>query len=247
MPDYFRRKELLDMMMKMWKILILSLALGSCAVSDVNYTVANKEADFSGYSSFAWIPKDSARIDNVLYDNEIIGNEIIGDASEELKKRGFTVNTDTPDLLLQYTIMVEKNQQIISSPTVSYPPGPRGYIPPYNSNAYNSPAYDNPWNLLYYSNPGNVYNPGYYANNYPYYSSAGFPVTGGPYTTGNIIQEITFREGTLIIDVIDRKKNELIWRGWSTEALSDPNNFKQSIPKEVQEIFRKFPGFKSKR
>jgi hypothetical protein len=240
-------------MLKWLKIWIIAIVLGSCSVADSTYSSYNSNIDISKYKTFAWLTKDSARISNLLYDNEIVGREIMENANSELFTRGYTINTDTPDVLIQYTIMVEDKEQIYNTPnfTTIQPAGPR-YISPYNpyvpSSSYNSSAYynntnapyDSPWSMNYSTYPGNYYNPGFFANNYPYYSNYGFPYGGPTYIT-NSVTEITFKEGTLIIDLIDRRSNELIWRGWSTEALSDPVSYKKQVSTEIREIFKKLP------
>jgi hypothetical protein len=41
--------------------------------------------------------------------------------------------------------------------------------------------------------------------------------------------------------VVDRKQRKLVWRGWSTEALPNPEIFRELMPQEVRSIFNKFP------
>jgi len=228
------------------KIMVLSLFLASCTGYDTN-NARNMKNDFAGYSSFAWLPKDSASIQNVLFDNGIIGEEIVETVSKELNKKGYTISTTDPDILIQYTIVIEDKEKWISSPTLSpyyYNPS-NPYTSPYyyNSGSYYAP-YVAPYNsnAYYYNYPGYVYDRGYYANNYPYYSPYGFPNSHGAPIIGNTIQEIEYKEGTLIIDVIDRKQRKLVWRGWSAEALPDPEIYREVLPQEVREIFQPFPS-----
>jgi hypothetical protein len=54
----------------------------------------------------------------------------------------------------------------------------------------------------------------------------------------------TYREGTLIIDLMDTKTNNLVWRGWAKSAVDDVNTSKkidQLTKKAVAKIFHKFP------
>lgn len=237
--------------MKNWMKFVFYALFITAGCSESIYTL-NENVDLSSYKTFAWIEKDSSRITNYLYDNEIIGNEIIDDVSNELIARGFTVELDSPDVLLQYTITVENKEQIINTPGITnIPPAGGPYITPYSpyypSSAYNASSYynntnapyDSPYSLYYYHNSNNYYTPGYYANNYPYYTPYGFPFGRTTYT--NSIQQINFKEGTLIIDLIDRKTKKLLWRGWSTEALSDPENYKKNLPIEIRGIFKRLP------
>jgi hypothetical protein len=51
-----------------------------------------------------------------------------------------------------------------------------------------------------------------------------------------------FTEGTVIIDVIDSKSNDLLWRGRGVSAVSDdPEEFQKSLREAVNAIIKKFP------
>ena len=52
-----------------------------------------------------------------------------------------------------------------------------------------------------------------------------------------------YTEGTLNIDVVDRKQNKMVWEGISIGRLSeeDLNNLQPTLQKAVAEIFSKFP------
>ncbi len=45
-----------------------------------------------------------------------------------------------------------------------------------------------------------------------------------------------YRNGTLIIDLIDPRKNELMWRGWTEGAISDFKTNYNSVHKEVKGV-----------
>jgi hypothetical protein len=54
-----------------------------------------------------------------------------------------------------------------------------------------------------------------------------------------------YREGTLIIDLMESKTNNLIWRGWAGSALEGVYTSDQIdalIKRAVDKIFKKFPG-----
>lgn len=65
----------------------------------------------------------------------------------------------------------------------------------------------------------------------------------GPYWTRTRTNVYSYREGTLIIDLMDPKTNSLVWRGWATAALDTitPENTEEIIKRAVAKIFRKFP------
>jgi hypothetical protein len=52
-----------------------------------------------------------------------------------------------------------------------------------------------------------------------------------------------FREGTLIIDLMDTKTNNLVWRGWAVNFLDEdkPDQIEQQFNNAIKKIFEKFP------
>lgn len=84
----------------------------------------------------------------------------------------------------------------------------------------------------------NYYYPGFYAGPwYPYYYSG---YSSMPYITGYDIRQIEYTEGKVVIDVIDRDKHQLVWRGWSTEEI-DTQKDVNKLYKHVEDIFDKYP------
>jgi hypothetical protein len=66
---------------------------------------------------------------------------------------------------------------------------------------------------------------GYYGYGYPGYGGA-FPA------------RVPYREGTIIIDLIDPKTNVLVWRGYGVGELRDPKTTQREIPKVVEGILK---------
>jgi hypothetical protein len=65
----------------------------------------------------------------------------------------------------------------------------------------------------------------------------------GEFWRGKTITTYRYREGTLIIDMMDGKTNQLVWRGGATDvvtekAMKDPET---AIGSGIREIFKKFP------
>lgn len=54
-------------------------------------------------------------------------------------------------------------------------------------------------------------------------------------------QQVTYDEGTLLVDVIDRKANQLIWRGWSVGTLTDEAALESELQGDIRKIFKKYP------
>ena len=65
------------------------------------------------------------------------------------------------------------------------------------------------------------------------YGAAAFPV--GPDVE-------TRDEGTLMLDVLDGRSKRLVWRGWTTELLTQDNYSDKSVQDAVKHIFDKFPA-----
>jgi hypothetical protein len=66
----------------------------------------------------------------------------------------------------------------------------------------------------------------------------------GPYWINTEMYIYEYREGTLIIDLMDARTNHLVWRGWVTSFLKDrdPNNMEESINKAIRMIFAEYPA-----
>jgi hypothetical protein len=59
----------------------------------------------------------------------------------------------------------------------------------------------------------------------------------------------SYREGTLILDLMDSKTNNLIWRGWAISLLNSsykPDEIEKLIKTVVARIFKKFPKTKNR-
>ena len=205
------------------------------------------KADFAAYSTFAWLPQDSSKIHNILYDNQLISEKIKAGISGELLKRGLYLAKDyqTPDLLLQYSILVDEKQKILSYPQYSYVPiTPNERYNPYLQN-YTSTyvpqasiyPYDSNFNYLN-DNRQAVFN-----SIYPYYNfdSPLKVYPSKPVITGNNFQQINYSQETVVIDVIDRKTMKLIWRGWCITPYDSPIRFKNEMGIIISYIFQKFP------
>ena len=83
------------------------------------------------------------------------------------------------------------------------------------------------------------YRPGYYVG--PYYRNYlynnYFTV---PRIVGTGIQQVDYKEGTIVIDLINRKTNEIVWRGTAEDVVT-PNNMEDEVRTYVNAIFDEFP------
>ena len=62
--------------------------------------------------------------------------------------------------------------------------------------------------------------------------------------TGTVYADVrvdSYQEGTLIIDIVDAEKNELVWRGTAVGAVSSPAQAAKKVDEAVQKILAEFP------
>lgn len=83
------------------------------------------------------------------------------------------------------------------------------------------------------------YKPGYYIG--PYYRDFAYNnYYTIPRLSGEHIKQVPYKEGTLVIDLIDRRSNEIIWRGTANDMIS-PGELDSEIRAYVNAIFEAFP------
>jgi len=65
----------------------------------------------------------------------------------------------------------------------------------------------------------------------------------GPYWLTRNVNVYEYREGTLIIDLMDTKTNNLVWRGWAVNFLDEdrPDQMEGQFNTAIRKIFEKFP------
>lgn len=182
---------------------------GCSLYTDISVTVDEK-ADISKYRTFAWISDDMDTA-NSPYNNEIIRNNIRNYFGHSFSERGYRIDLDTPDVLLQLVIVNKKKEK-----EVIYPPNPLIY--------YYCPYY-------YCSDFYSPYNFDYYYRYQGEYCS--------PY--GYCKEKIGYIEGSITLNVIDRKQNKLVWSGTAKGDIYDPAYINQNIHPAVRSIMRKYP------
>lgn len=79
---------------------------------------------------------------------------------------------------------------------------------------------------------------GFYGGRRAYYYAYSAPY---PVYVGNDIQRVPYKEGTLVIDMIDRKSGKVIWRGYGIGEVDNPAQAVNDIPKVVDGILSKLP------
>ena len=92
-----------------------------------------------------------------------------------------------------------------------------------------SPAYTN------YS----YYTPGYYVG--PYYRNYMYNnYFTVPRLAGADIDQVPYKEGTIVIDLIDRRTNEIVWRGKASDVVYF-DNIEEELRDYINAIYENFP------
>ncbi len=50
-----------------------------------------------------------------------------------------------------------------------------------------------------------------------------------------------YREGSLVLDLVDRKSRQLVWRGWASTALHGRENIADDINRSAKELLKRYP------
>ena len=84
------------------------------------------------------------------------------------------------------------------------------------------------------------YRPGYYVG--PYYRDYAYNnYFTVPRISGTGIEQVPYKEGTIVVDLIDRRTNEIVWRG-RAEDIVNRDNLEQELRSYVDAIFEEYPG-----
>lgn len=199
----------------------------SCSIYSVITSDYDRNTDFTQYKTYAWLPdKDNA---NSAYNNSIIRNNIKNYFTHELVDNyGFTVNTDKPDILMEIVVTKINRTKSEEHPINTAVPN----RPNYNTYGYNNNPYQqNPYsNNPYYTPQPNPYN----YNNYN---------SGYRYQTQYVKEQHNYTESNIKINMIDLKRNELVWTATAIADIYDENtyNISDNIHPAVHKILKYFP------
>jgi hypothetical protein len=138
----------------------------------------DREADFSKYTTYRWIPHVKGTGDNPLMNDPLIESHVKNAVNAELARKGFVkLEEGDPDFLVAYYFTTRNRVDI--------------------TNYY---GYWYPWTNVY-----------------------------------------EYKEGTLILDMVDREQKQLLWRGWATDVLADRSRLNEQITNSVQKLLERYP------
>lgn len=181
------------------------------------YSTMDKSVDFSQYRTFAWAPdtvRDESKIpDNLAFDNDIVRNNAKNYITNNLTKRGLLVNVDSPDFVLQLVLLNERKEKIVTHYNRTHP---------YMGYYFHSPFYFP-----------------YYYPYYRYYTWYGwsYPPAWEEATT----YTKTYVRGTVIVKMIDRSEQKLVWMGTAEGDIYDPSYIHYNVHPAIDRIMKLFP------
>jgi hypothetical protein len=194
-------------------VLIIS-SLSACSSYDY-YTAGLNKTNLSRYHTFAWMPVISNSGKKMNPANGEADAKIKEAATAELTTKGLSLQQKQPDLLISYTATVGKGTK------TTYYSSYGGY-----------PGWGWGGGFGFGYGWGGGFGWGGFYN--PYYAFGPGFAYGGQLTYADQEQ---YKEGTLVIDLIDSRTQKVIWRGFGVgEVHHDPKKNIEDLPKVVQGI-----------
>jgi hypothetical protein len=175
--------------MKLIQIILLGTCLG-CASEIIVHSDSDKDILGWPYTTYNWLnDKEIESRNNPLYYNELTDKRIKTATADEFKKKGYTLNSNSPDILVHYHIVTQQRSKVLTEPM------------------------------------------GYHY---------------GPYWLRSRVDVIEYDEGTIILDLMDSKNKNLIWRGWAISVLAEKDIVpKEMVDKSIKKIFSQLPSAKN--
>lgn len=191
-------------------IVLLVCGLSACDSYDY-YIAARNKTNMSGYHTFAWMPGAKANA------SQQADAAIKSSTTTALQGKGLALQQQSPDLLVSYTVTVGRGTR------TNYYYGYPGW--------YGSPYWG--WGGGFGWGWGWGWR-GWYGG--PYYAFGGpFPYYGGV----TYADQEHYKEGTLIIDLIDRRTRKVVWRGFGVgEVHHNQQKNIDDLPKVVNGILK---------
>lgn len=196
-----------------------AVVFAGCATLQVR-TDYDQRASFTPLSTYEWVDQgvdqgvDNGR--NPAMNSPLLGRHIRDAVDDELGRMGYRkAASGTPDFRIAYRVIAEERARANSY----------GYGAGYGYSSY----YRGFYGFRFYGR----------RHFRPYY---GYGYSGGGYGGGGYVRE--YLRGTLVLDIIDVRKDELIWRGWATKSLDAdprPEKVRMYVDEAVAEILEEFP------
>jgi hypothetical protein len=190
-------------------MLVLFFITGLSACTSYDYYVAGlNRTNLSRYRTFAWMPV--GRSNGKTGTNVVADAKIKDAATVALQGKGLALDQRDPDLIISYSTSVGTGTRTY------YYPNYGGY---YGGGFY--PGFGFGFGYGGWGGWGGWYRPYYYAY-------------GAPFMYGGSTGQEHYKEGTLIIDLIDRRSKQIVWRGFGVgEAHNNHQKDIDALPEVV--------------
>lgn len=205
-------------------IVLLVTSLSACNSYNY-YTAGLNRTNMSRYHTFAWMPMGSGK-------GKAPGNIMEADAkikdaaTSALQSKGLSVSQTEPDLLVSYTTTVGRGTR--TNYYTNYGWGGYGWggYGAYGWGGYGWGGFGLGWGYGWRGYGWGGFSPYYYG--------------GAPFAYGGALtyaEQEHYKEGTLIIDLIDRRTRKVVWRGYGVgEVHHNPQKNVEDLPKVVSGI-----------
>jgi hypothetical protein len=192
-------------------VMLLVSALSACSSYNY-YTAARNKTNMSSYRTFAWLPPDVQTNKAGAVVKKEIGDEVVKSATiTALETKGLKLQETNADLLVSYSTLTGRGTKT-------------EFYPSYYGGLYSGFG----WGGFGWG----------YRSFYGGFGGWGFPYYGGGFYGGGTYARVPYKEGTLIIDIIDRNTRTLVWRGFGVGELHNPKTTLKELPKVVSGILQ---------
>ncbi|MAM19138.1 MAG: DUF4136 domain-containing protein [Christiangramia sp.] len=190
-------------MLKASLFLVLAMVLFSCGSSAP--TAKDDQKKLKSYSTYALLPnKDTIR--SREFENDLVQSTIVGAINENMTEQGFSLERNTPDVLVYIHPMFDEKVAVNANPVYTN----YSYYRPdfYIGSYYKDFMYDNYFTIQRIDGPR--------------------------------VEQVPYKNKSVVIDFIDRRTNEILWRGTSSEEITD-RRLERSLRQYIDDIFKSFP------
>ncbi len=196
------------------------LALAGCATVQARTDYA-PDVSFTQFSTYDWVERESDAGGDPAVNSPLLARHIQDAVEGELGRMGYRkVTSDTPDFRIAYRVIAYEQSSV---------DGSYGYGGPYGY-----PGYSYRRGFFGYRYYGRRYYTPYYG-----YRSLGHAGTG--YVND-------YLRGTLVLDIIDVRTDEVVFRGWARKSLDSdprPEKVRMYVNEAVEKILEDFPPERS--
>ena len=193
--------------------LLVLAGLSACDTRYDYYVAGLNKTNMSGYRSFAWMPMNNA---NAKGGSQVADVTIKDAATASLSAKGLTLQQRNPDLLVSYSTMIGKGTRTYYYPNYGYD----GFYPGWGwgwGGGFGWGGWGG-WGRWGYR---------------PYYYAYGAPFMYG----GVNVDQEHYKEGTIIIDLIDTHTKKVVWRGFGVgEVHHNPQKDIEDLPKVINGV-----------